>query len=104
MKTTILGLILLLAFVATLAKTQEAKPPSAPPVPVEVLPAVQCSGRDIGDGWDECEKRDVARLFLAAGQTETAVRVLCATKGARDAMGERCLQVVGLEPKKGEVK
>lgn len=36
----------------------------------------------------ECEKRDVARLFLLAGKTEAALRVLCTTNSAKAAFGD----------------
>jgi len=51
-----------------------------------------------------CEQRDTARMFIIAGKTDAALRILCSTKEARTAFGEttseslRCLKSVGLEP------
>ena len=35
----------------------------------------------------ECQKRETARLFIALGKPEAAMRILCTTKVARDAFG-----------------
>jgi hypothetical protein len=70
-------------------------------------PVTVCSPNEAGS---DCDKRDLARMFLIAGKPEAALRVLCSTFAARTAFGDdthggvpsRCLQSVGVEPKQAQ--
>ena len=69
-----------------MAMSQEAKPNTTNPNTAE-LAASSGVTPCIGAGADaaslrECEKRDTARLFLIAGNSEAALRILCNTRTA----------------------
>jgi len=105
MKTIAMVLIGLLLCAAAWA--QEAKPDMAD-VAVASGPVTVCGD---SNGKSECEKRDIARLFLIAGKPEAALFMLCNTKEARAAFRDdyqdghnwiqadvptKCLRAVGL--------
>ena len=107
MKTTVM-ILLGLAFGAP-ALAQETKPPAAEAAAASGTVTV-CGD---ANGRCECEKRDIARLFLIAGKPEAALYMLCSTKEARAAFRDdyqdghnwiqaeipvKCLHAVGLNP------
>jgi hypothetical protein len=78
--------------------TTEAAISSGPVTPCTSMAEMRDS-----EGKHECEKRDTARLFLVAGKTDAALRLLCATNESRAAFGDdksgepvKCLQSVGV--------
>ncbi len=85
--------------------------PDTKPTPADAAivsgPVAVCNPNETGS---DCDKRDLARMFLIAGKPEAALRVLCSTFAARAAFGDdthggvpsKCLQSVGVEPKPGQ--
>lgn len=101
MKCVMLILTVLLSFLAVAEDTKADSQVAVASGPVTVcLAAVPTPG----DIVSECEKRDVARLFLVAGKPDAALRVLCTTTKAREAFGDdkggtpvKCLKAMGLD-------
>jgi hypothetical protein len=100
----LIGLILCIPGVAQ--ERSDAQPTPAEAA-VESGPVTVCTPNEAGS---DCDKRDLARLFLIAGKREAALRVLCSTFAARAAFGDdthggvpsKCLQSVGVEPRQGQ--
>ena len=94
--------VLVLASTLSLS-AQDAKGVSSEAA-VAISPAVNCAAGSNNENADtDCEKRDTARFFLIAGQTEAVLRILCSTRAAIRAFdkfdGEKgCLKSVGLDP------
>lgn len=98
------------------AIAQESKPSTAEVAAAAggITPCVEANADPTGQR--ECEKRDVARLFLIAGHPDAALRILCNTRAAIEvfrpggalssdkyednvAGNKKCLQEVGVEPR-----
>ena len=82
--STILLLLLAKAVVA-----QEGVPHN----PENIAPTTACEGQTgaLPEAIIECEKREAVRLFIILGKPDSALRVLCTTKAAREAFGAASL-------------
>ena len=89
MKKIALALFALVLSVPAFAQTTKQVP--------DIPASAPCSGVAITSlgptgaftmGAVECEKREAARLFIAAGQLDAAIRILCSTHAAKVAYGE----------------
>jgi hypothetical protein len=106
MKCIMLILTLLLSSLAVAEDTKADSQVAVASGPVTVCHSAGGSpgASTPGEIVSECEKRDVARLFLVAGKPDAALRVLCTTMKAREAFGDdksgtpvKCLKAVGLD-------
>jgi hypothetical protein len=95
----IAALLLPILISAQTKATSEAAITSGP-----VTACVSQADRPDTDAKHDCEKGDTARLFLIAGKTDAALRMLCATTEAKAAFGDdksgtpaKCLKSVGAE-------
>jgi len=109
----IVGVVCLL--LSPLALGQDKSEAATTSGPVTVCHATGgTSGGTPSDVVSECEKRDIARLFLIAGNTKAALQMLCNTKEARATFHDdyqdghnwikadvpvKCLRAVGVDTK-----
>jgi hypothetical protein len=115
MKTTLATILIGLALCLTAAAQDKPTTAVAAAASGEVTLCGTGAGKDPGATSSECEKRDIARLFLIAGKPEAALYMLCNTKEARGTFRDdyqdghnwiqadipvKCLKVVGITPSK----
>jgi hypothetical protein len=78
---TFMKLVVVIVLLAAASWAQTPK--NEPPAEYTVTPS--CFGSADRETTHQCILRETARLFLLAGQRETALRILCTTTAAQEA-------------------